>query len=213
MAVSGTKYEIAVEGNIFNPNPGVTPDTEGEFERWVEWTPPPPNDDFADPKVIKSEIEEEPDGRSGPEVVSVYQGTSLTGLDPTVRGGAPLFGYAVQVGVGLQDRRRRFLQDEEAPVVAQPPLSPPPADTTPPQTTIGKRSVKPRQGEAELRFASAEAGSSFRCTLDSKPFRTCQSPARFANLASGQHVLRVVAVDADPSPAVARFGIDRSAAG
>ncbi|HET9593077.1 MAG TPA: hypothetical protein VFP17_09195 [Solirubrobacterales bacterium] len=46
-ALSGTKYEIAVDGNAFTPNPEFTPDTEGEATLRIEPTPPPPNDSFA----------------------------------------------------------------------------------------------------------------------------------------------------------------------
>ncbi|MDX6622848.1 MAG: hypothetical protein QOE75_780 [Solirubrobacterales bacterium] len=294
MAESGTKYEIAVEGNIFNPNPGFTPDTEGTFKLRIEQTPVPPNDDFADAKVLAGEIFEEPDGHrgfwadvhgynwlatkeldepdhegdpggasvwyswtapesgtarigtccAGPDLMSVYQGTALTALSEIDEVGSPVFGYPVQAGVtykiavdGAADEGtgepqlgsfglQIFVElawgpgyddEEEAPTGNPPTVIPPAADTSPPQTTIRKRLVKPRKGKAEFRFASSEAGGSFRCRLDDKPPRTCKSPVRFANLGFGKHVFRVFAVDAagnaDPTPALARFRILESANG
>ncbi len=108
--------------------------------------------------------------------------------------------------------------DLRRPTPPSPPaITLPELDVKAPQTTIRKRAVKPHKGKAEFRFASSEAGGSFRCRLDGKPLRTCNSPVRFANLGSGKHVFKVFAVDpagnADPSPALARFKIFESAAG
>jgi hypothetical protein len=61
-AVSGTKYEIAVDGNIFHFPESPTPVTEGEILLKIEKTPPPPNDDFEDAAAIAGSISEEPGG-------------------------------------------------------------------------------------------------------------------------------------------------------
>lgn len=67
-AVSGTEYEIGVDGNGFSvpPPPGEPPPpppvTEGEFTLRIEETPPPVNDDFAAATPIADRIDEEPDG-------------------------------------------------------------------------------------------------------------------------------------------------------
>jgi hypothetical protein len=67
-AVSGTEYEIGVDGNGFvvpplpDEPPPPPPVTEGEFTLRIEETPPPPNDDFAAATPIPSDAYEEPDG-------------------------------------------------------------------------------------------------------------------------------------------------------
>jgi hypothetical protein len=61
-AVSGTKYIIAVDGNVFQPPEAPTPVTEGEIVLQIESTPTPPNDDFADASILEAPIGEEPGG-------------------------------------------------------------------------------------------------------------------------------------------------------
>jgi hypothetical protein len=88
-----------------------------------------------------------------------------------------------------------------------------PADTTPPETFITGRKVW-RSG-AKFWFGSNEVGVRFRCKVDKRPrrFRACKSPYLLRGLGSGRHLLGVKAVDAagnvDPTPAVARFAINR----
>lgn len=59
--------------------------------------------------------------------------------------------------------------------------------------------------KAKFVFSSSEAGSSFECKLDKKPFRACPSPFK-KKVGLGPHKFQVRAVDAqgkaDPSPAV-----------
>jgi hypothetical protein len=82
-------------------------------------------------------------------------------------------------------------------------------DRRPPRTTIANRRVRGRS--ATFRFRSSEAKSSFRCKLDRRRARPCESPRTYAGLATGRHVFRVYALDAagnaDPTPARARFAI------
>jgi hypothetical protein len=58
---------------------------------------------------------------------------------------------------------------------------------------------------AKFRFRSDEAGSAFRCKLDRRKFRPCQSPRLYRKLKEGRHVFRVFAIDTagnpDPTPA------------
>lgn len=61
-ATSGTKYVIAVDGNIFHLPEAPTPVTEGEIVLRIEETPAPPNDDFADATIVSAPVEEEPGG-------------------------------------------------------------------------------------------------------------------------------------------------------
>jgi hypothetical protein len=86
-------------------------------------------------------------------------------------------------------------------------------DVTPPNTRITKGPVKTRSRRPVFRFASTEAGSTFRCKVDRQPFRPCRSGSKLARLKPGSHTLRVKALDAagnaDPTPAIKRFRITR----
>ncbi len=93
-----------------------------------------------------------------------------------------------------------------------PPVPPPPAprDLLPPQTRISRHPPKlirapGRRHRLVIRFRSSEAGSSFRCQLDTGAFRRCRSPRAYT-VSPGRHSLRVAAIDSagnlDPSPAV-----------
>lgn len=86
---------------------------------------------------------------------------------------------------------------------------PPTADSTPPNTTIGKVKVKGRT--VRIAFTSSEAGSSFRCNLDSQPLSGCSPPLKLRRLKPGRHRVRIVAIDAagnaDPTGATAKFRI------
>lgn len=80
-----------------------------------------------------------------------------------------------------------------------------PVDTTPPQTTITRKPRnKTRAAKVTYRFVSSEAGSSFECRIDKKPFHPCTSPEKF-KVGKGIHRFRVRAID----PA---GNVDRSAA-
>lgn len=61
-AVSGTKYEIAVDGNVFTGPEVIPVQTEGEIHLLIEETPTPPNDAFADATEVTGSISEEPGG-------------------------------------------------------------------------------------------------------------------------------------------------------
>jgi Ca2+-binding RTX toxin-like protein len=83
----------------------------------------------------------------------------------------------------------------------------PPPDTTAPDTSVsGKAKVKTRKKRARVSFAfsATEAGSSFACSLDGRPFAPCSSPFS-AKLRRGAHTLSVLATDAagnaDATPA------------
>lgn len=60
-AISGAKYEIAVDGDAFYvETPPAT--TQGSFSLAIEETPVPANDDFADATKVLGSTSEEPDG-------------------------------------------------------------------------------------------------------------------------------------------------------
>ena len=88
----------------------------------------------------------------------------------------------------------------------------PSADTTAPQTKITKAPKgKSSSSAARFKFASTEAGSTFQCKLDRKPFKSCRSPKKYKGLRPGNHVFKVRATDGagntDPTPAVKKFTV------
>ncbi|HEY1355987.1 MAG TPA: hypothetical protein VGF09_06700 [Solirubrobacterales bacterium] len=87
-----------------------------------------------------------------------------------------------------------------------------PADKAPPQTKITKGPKgKSSATSAKFKFTSTEAGSTFQCKLDHKPFKTCRSPKKYKRLRPGKHVFKVRATDpagnTDPTPAVKKFTV------
>jgi CSLREA domain-containing protein len=68
-----------------------------------------------------------------------------------------------------------------------------------------------RRHSASFVFEASQAGSTFLCRLDDKPFDICRSPKRYADLVSGKHVFWVRAVGpsghVDLSPAKKKFSI------
>lgn len=61
-AIVGTKYVIAVDGNMFTGPEIVPVQTEGEITLRLEETPPPPNDDFEEATAVVGSTSEEPGG-------------------------------------------------------------------------------------------------------------------------------------------------------
>ena len=90
-------------------------------------------------------------------------------------------------------------------------------DNTFPQTTItsGPQSTTTKT-RATFRFVSSENNSTFRCSLDGRPFTSCSSPKVYSNLSRGAHTFRVYAIgaagaaeDRDETPAVYRWKVVR----
>jgi CSLREA domain-containing protein len=86
------------------------------------------------------------------------------------------------------------------------------ADTTPPDTKIVKAPPKKtHKTTVKLKFTATEAGSTFQCKLDRKPYKPCRSPKTYKKLKPGKHVFKVRAVDkagnVDPTPAKRAFKI------
>lgn len=97
-----------------------------------------------------------------------------------------------------------------SPLGSTPPTSV--ADTNPPETTISKGAPnKTDKTSVQFKFRSDEAGSTFECKLDRKPFKSCFSPKKVKRLTAGKHKFKVRAKDAagnvDPSPAVDKFEV------
>jgi Ca2+-binding RTX toxin-like protein len=98
-----------------------------------------------------------------------------------------------------------------------PVVPPPPADVKPPSTRLtghpSRSMLTPkRHRRVSFRFVSSEAGSTFRCKLDRRPYASCGSPRSY-DVGLGRHAFRVFAIDAagnrDPSPALYRFRLRR----
>lgn len=87
-------------------------------------------------------------------------------------------------------------------------------DTVAPQTRFRSAPKRIRPGgSARFIAAASEPGSSFRCSIDSKPFRRCKASIvlKAKRLKPGRHRLRVRAVDragnVDRAPAAAAFRV------
>ncbi len=87
-------------------------------------------------------------------------------------------------------------------------------DKTPPDTKIVKGPPKKtHKTTVKFKFTATEAGSSFQCKMDSKPFKSCRSPKTYKKLKPGKHVFKVRAIDRagnmDPTPAKRKFTVLR----
>jgi hypothetical protein len=86
-----------------------------------------------------------------------------------------------------------------------------PEDTDPPETTITKQPKdKSPKKKAKYKFTSDEAGSTFECKIDKKPWEACTSPKKF-KAKPGKHKFKVRAIDpagnVDPTPAKDKFKV------
>jgi hypothetical protein len=86
-------------------------------------------------------------------------------------------------------------------------------DSAPPQTAITSKPLKRTNSTSALfGFSSTKDGSAFRCLLDDGVFAICDSPQKYAGLATGSHTFSVAAIDAvgniDPDPARYTWLID-----
>jgi hypothetical protein len=102
-------------------------------------------------------------------------------------------------------RPNSVLPTERECIVAAPPASAP-------KTSLRKKPAKrTRDHTPTFRFSADQAGSTFQCKVDKKPFRTCRSPYTTKPLKPGKHSFKVRAVSAqglsDTSPAAFTFTI------
>ena len=81
-----------------------------------------------------------------------------------------------------------------APQLPDPPITPT-VDRTPPRVTFKKMKSTAYKRRLKIPFSSNEAGSTFRCKLDAKPYRSCRSPYKTKQLALGSHRFAVIATD------------------
>jgi hypothetical protein len=87
-------------------------------------------------------------------------------------------------------------------------------DKTPPDTKITKGPPKKtHKTTVKFKFTATEAGSTFQCKLDGKPFKPCRAPKTYKKLKPGKHVFKVRAIDkagnVDPTPAKRKFTVLR----
>jgi large repetitive protein len=89
-------------------------------------------------------------------------------------------------------------------------------DTTPPDTSIDKGP----QGTVEdtsatFAFSADEAGTTFECSKEQRPYETCTSPRKYYGYADGEHSFAVRAIDAagniDPTPATRTWTVRQPA--
>jgi hypothetical protein len=120
-------------------------------------------------------VEGLPDGRH----TFAVEATDVSGYsgDPTIRG---------------------FAIDTSTPptVTVKPPATVKPAATTKPKVSFDGLKPKTFARRLKIRFASSLAGSSFRCRLDGKPFKSCRSPFATRRLTLGAHKFSVIATSA-----------------
>jgi hypothetical protein len=85
-------------------------------------------------------------------------------------------------------------------------------DCDPPQGRLTKTPPnRLDRSTAKFKFTSDEAGSTFKCKIDKKPYRSCTSPKKVKRLDEGRHKFKVRATDAagntDPTAAKDRFKV------
>ncbi len=123
------------------------------------------------------------------------------------------FEYSSDPVTGVENIANFFVDDVSLDATPKPP--PPdtdPPDTDPPETTITKHPPNRfDRSKARFKFVSDEAGTTFECKIDRKPFQTCTSPKTVKRLDDGKHKFKVRAIDAagnvDPTPAKDRFRV------
>ncbi len=154
--------------------------------------------------------------------VSVFLDSDLDGV-PDAADGCPL-----GAGAGLDTDRDGCKDDGEdadddndtvadvsdnCPTTAGPASNAGCPDTTAPVTTIDKTRINQNTRKATFEFSSSEPNSTFRCKLDSNPYKDCGSPKTYGTVKPGGHTFKVQADDEagnrDPTPAVKEFRIKR----
>jgi hypothetical protein len=87
------------------------------------------------------------------------------------------------------------------------------SDLTPPTRVTFAPAGKTRSRNPTFRFvdATGQAGTTFRCKVDRKPWKACASPLRLKHLRRGRHVLEIQAINGagtpEPAPAKRSFRV------
>jgi hypothetical protein len=173
-------------------------------------------------EVVVEDIDGAPTGPGGTVALSSGPGLSLPGsciLSP-VSGASSTCPFVVTATApGTHTITARYLGDDlhdgsqnlTAVAVAGLPTPPILISNPAPATQLKKHPPKRTTKRlAKFTFGSSEAGSSFECKLDKKPFRACTSPYQ-RKVKAGKHQFQVRAVDvqgkADETPAVFRWKV------
>jgi hypothetical protein len=136
----------------------------------------------------------------------VPAGTRVVTVTLTATHGSSIF-----QDTAYADRMALFINDASAPPGGGDPPGGSGADTTPPETTITTAPKnKSSKAKAKYKYVSSEAGSTFQCKFDRKPFKPCDAgKIKYKRLDYGKHKFQVVATDAagnaDASPAKDKF--------
>lgn len=101
------------------------------------------------------------------------------------------------------------------PISVEVPPAPRPVQTyvTPHTRITFAPAAKTRSRSPVFRFtdSTGQAGTSFECKLDRKPWRSCSSPLRLKRLSRGKHTLRIEAKngagEVEPAPAKRKFKV------
>jgi hypothetical protein len=147
------------------------------------------NDNQTDPELLDADYRQLP---NSPTIDAGDNSFAISLGD--IDGDTRIQGAAVDIGA-----------DEFVPV-------PPVGDTQAPETEITKKpKKKSTKRKAKLKFESSEAGSSFECKLDKKPFKACESPFKKKVKSGKKHKFKVRAIDAagnaDATPAKAKWKV------
>jgi hypothetical protein len=163
-------------------------------------------------------------------IMAVYTGFALQNLQPVAQSDIPLSSgclpaegkggvvFNIDAGTvyrlvvdGFNGATGGFGIEIDTSTERVPTPTPPTAGAISPNTRIAKRRLRPRRGLVRFVLSSTEEGSSFRCKLDARRFRSCPRTVRYRHLSAGRHVFKARAVgptgSVDPSPVVFRFKI------
>ncbi len=104
-----------------------------------------------------------------------------------------------------------FAYTEDSTILGPPP--PPPPSTNPETTIVKQPKRKTKKKKATFVFESSDAGSTFACKLDAKPFGPCSSPTTYKKLRRGKHTFQVQATNpagkTDATPATATWKVKK----
>lgn len=158
---------------------------------------------------------------AGKGVADVAVSAPLTGLSPSTTYHFRL--VARNASGTTTGGDATFTTAGATPFEPTPPLSPPPASppappspapapqAAPPDTRIELQPhARTRDRTPTVKFTATVPGATFRCSVDSKPFKACRSPFTAPSLKPGRHRIRVEALAGgltDPTPASCRFKV------
>jgi Ca2+-binding RTX toxin-like protein len=119
-----------------------------------------------------------------------FQACSASCTVPALTGGTHTLAFRA---VDLDDNLHPDLSPATRTLTVSLPVVP---DTTPPETSIGSHpKPKTKKRTATFTFTSSEAGSTFLCSYDGKPYVPCSGSFTTPKLSRGKHRFDVIATD------------------